>query len=126
MKYSLEKIGLDRFSWENLNLKSLSTPGNGLAATVGAVVGPHLTFLYGEGRKEVLAAFVGMIVFDWFTGIAAARRDKVYASEYGIAGISRTLFILLFPALANILDRAMGIPGFLFYSTTFAPYLSLF
>lgn len=119
MKFGLEKLGLDRFSLDHLNLKSLVSPGNGAAAGVGVVVAPYLEFLYGSGRNDVLMAFYGVIMMDWIAGIAAAHKDKIYSSEYGISGIFRTLFILLFPAISNFLDKAMGTPGFLFFAVTF-------
>lgn len=119
MKLSLEKIGMDRFCPENLNLKSLATPGNGIVATIGAASAPYITYLYGENRSIPLAMFAGIIIMDWIAGVAAAHKDKVYASEYGISGIYRTLFICLFPAIGNLIDKAMGTPGFLFYAITF-------
>lgn len=120
MKFSLEKLGLDRFSWENLNLKSLATPGNGIVAAIGATIGPFVEYLYGTGRSDFLVIFFGAIAMDWIAGIAAAQKDKVYSSEYGITGVYRTIFICLLPAFSNKLDVAFGTPGFLFYGATLA------
>lgn len=120
MKFSLEKLGLDRFAWEHLNLKSLATPGNGVAAGIGVVVAPYIELFYGTGRMNLIVVFFGAITLDWIAGIAAAHKDQVYSSEYGISGVYRTLLILLLPAFFNWLDITFGTPGFLFYGSTFA------
>lgn len=102
---------------------------NTIVAAAGATIGPILDLLYGSGRISVIMALYAVIVLDWITGIAAAHKDKTYSTEYGIRGILRTLFILAFPSLANLLDTAMGTPGFLFYAVTFGliyhTYISL-
>ncbi len=78
-----------------------------------------INYLYGAERTDILVVFIVLIAIDWITGIAAALKDKTYSTEYGISGILRTLFILSFPAIGNMLDRAMETPGFLFYGVTF-------
>jgi toxin secretion/phage lysis holin len=78
-----------------------------------------MPFLYGEGRSDILVVFLVLIAVDWITGIAASLKDKQNFSEYGFSGVLRTLFILIFPAIGNMLDRAMETPGFLFYGVTF-------
>ncbi|MFY0543642.1 phage holin family protein [Brevibacillus sp. H7] len=76
-------------------------------------------YLYGEGRGDLLVVLLGLILIDWMTGIAASLKDKKHSSDYRISGILRTLFILSFPAIGNMLDRAVETPGFLFYGVTF-------
>lgn len=102
---------------------------NTIVAAFGATVGPVLELFYGSGRTSVILALYAVIILDWVTGIAAAHKDDTFTSDYGIKGILRTIFILAFPALANILDHAMGTPGFLFYAVTFGliyhTYISL-
>lgn len=100
----------------NLNISA----DKGAIAAIGAVVAPWINALYGEGRTSFIWALICVIALDWITGIAAAQKDKTYASHYGLlVGIPRTLFLLAFPLLANVFDAALGTPGLLFYAVTF-------
>ncbi|GED55181.1 holin [Brevibacillus borstelensis] len=101
------------------SLDNVVTPANGWAATTGAVLSPMLQYLYGSNRQDILVVLLMMIGMDWVTGIHAAKKDKTYSSEYGLERIPRTLFLVALPALANLLDKVMGTPGFLFYGVTF-------
>ncbi len=51
---------------------------------------------------------------DWISGVRASKKDKTYASKYGIDGIFRTFFILLLPAGGHFLDMVLGINGIIF------------
>ena len=102
-----------------ISLDNLLNPATRTAAATGFVLAPYIDYFYGEGRNDILAVLIFFIIMDWIAGIAAAQKDHTYSSEYGINGIFRTLFILAFPAGSNLLDRAMGTPGFLFYAITF-------
>lgn len=101
------------------SLDNVVTPANGWAAAVGAMAAPALQYFYGSGRTDILVILLFCIGLDWLTGIFAAKKDKNYSSEYGISRIPRTLFLVALPALANLLDKVMGTPGFLFYGVTF-------
>lgn len=101
------------------SLENLWTPANAIAASIGLVLTPAFHYFYGTGRNDILLLLLIFIGFDWWTGIAAAKKDDTYKSEYGIKRIPRTLFILAFPAFGNMLDRVLGTPGFLFYGVTF-------
>ncbi|QRG65232.1 phage holin family protein [Brevibacillus choshinensis] len=101
------------------SLDNVATPANGWAATIGAMVAPWFQYLYGSNRQDILVVLLFMIALDWVTGIHAAKKDKTYSSEYGLGRIPRTLFLVTLPALANLLDRVMGTPGFLFFGVTF-------
>lgn len=101
------------------SLESVVTPANGIAATIGAFLAPTFLYLYGTGRTDILVVLFVMNALDWVTGIAAAKKDYTYSSEYGLSRIPRTLFLLALPAVANLLDKVMGTPGFLFYGVTF-------
>lgn len=103
---------------EVLNFKSLLTVPVGVAAGTSGVVGVFLTNIYGVGNLYWIYAFLAVIILDWLAGVAASKKDLSYASEYGINGIIRTVFILALPAGANIFDQALGTPGFLFYTVT--------
>ncbi|WP_138755131.1 phage holin family protein [Paenibacillus sinopodophylli] len=94
------------------------SPSKTLAAGVGAVAAPWIDLIYGEGRFIPISLLLTAIVMDWITGIAASLRDETYSSEYGRHGILRTIFILAFPFLANLLDMMLGTPGLLFYAIT--------
>ncbi|WP_419877977.1 phage holin family protein [Brevibacillus centrosporus] len=101
------------------SLENLWTPANAIAASIGLVLTPLLRYLYGPDRFDILTVMLLFIATDWGTGIAASKKDETYSSEYGLKRIPRTLFIIAFPAFANLLDRVMGTPGFLFYGVTF-------
>jgi len=101
------------------SLENVATPANGWAATFGAVLSPILHYLYGSERRDILVVLLVMIALDWLTGVFASKKDQTYSSEYGLSRIPRTLFLIALPALANLLDRVMGTPGFLFYGVTF-------
>ncbi|NRQ54497.1 holin family protein [Brevibacillus sp. HD1.4A] len=101
------------------SLENVVTPANGWAATLGAAVAPAFQYFYGNDRRDILVVMLFMIALDWVTGIYAAKKDNTYSSEYGLSRLPRTLFLVALPALANLLDRVMGTPGFLFYGVTF-------
>lgn len=101
------------------SLDNVATPANGWATTTGAVLAPVFHFFYGDDRRDILVVMLFMIGMDWLTGIYAAKKDKTYSSEYGLSRLPRTIFLVALPALANLLDRVMGTPGFLFYGVTF-------
>lgn len=100
-----------------MNIKNMTTPTAGAIAAIGSVLGPIINFMYGPDRTEILSLFFFAILGDWYTGIAAARKDKTYSSAYGIKGIFRTIFILGFLVFANFADKALGMPGTFFYAT---------
>ncbi len=92
------------------------TPSKMFAAGLGAVMAPWIELVYGEGRLIPIVLLLMAIVLDWITGIAASQKDKTYSSEYGRHGILRTIFMLAFPVLANLLDLMLGTPGLFFYA----------
>jgi len=100
---------------KTLHLDSLLSQSNGIAAVAGAILGPIVEILYGPDRLLFFYALTAVIVWDWISGIAAARKDVTYSSHYGLMGIFRTIFILWFPVVANILDKLSHTPGVFFY-----------
>ena len=88
---------------------------------VGAAGIPIYEFFYGTGDavNAVMIALVFFIVMDWLSGIRAASKDNSYASKYGIDGVFRTFFMLLLPAGGHLLDKAFGLPGFIFGALAF-------
>ncbi|QHT61687.1 phage holin family protein [Paenibacillus lycopersici] len=96
------------------------TTSKAVVAAIGACLGPWIEALYGTGRIAPISVLLVAILLDWITGIAASHKDKTYSSEYGRRGVYRTLYLLVFPVLANGLDRMLETPGLLFYGITFA------
>ncbi|MFD2442946.1 phage holin family protein [Bacillus sp. CGMCC 1.16607] len=86
------------------------------AAIVGALFTPLFESLYGESHtvRAIMAAVAFFIFMDWMSGTRASKKDKSYASKYGIDGIFRTFFILLLPAGGHLLDAASSLPGIFF------------
>lgn len=83
---------------------------------LGAIFAPVFNFFYGGNKMAsgLMIALVFFIVMDWITGIRAAKKDRTYASKYGIDGVFRTFFILLLPAGGHLLDEAFGFPDIIF------------
>lgn len=87
-----------------------------IAGVIGGAALPVFEFFYGNGPAVMgavfaLAFFIGM---DWLSGSSASRKDKTYASHYGIDGVFRTFFMLLLPAGGHLLDKVMSSPGIVF------------
>jgi len=101
------------------SLDNVATPANGMAATIGALLSSVFQYFYGSNRVDILTVLFFAFVLDWVTGIAASKKDETYSSEYGLSRIPRTLFLLALPAFANLLDKVIGTPGFLFYGVSF-------
>ncbi|OCA85214.1 phage holin family protein [Pseudobacillus wudalianchiensis] len=85
-------------------------------ALTGALFTPLFEKLYGSGEtvQALMLAIVFFIAMDWMSGTRASKKDKSYASKYGLDGVFRTFFILLLPAGGHLLDAALGLPGILF------------
>lgn len=85
-------------------------------SSIGVITVPFISHLYGDSKivLPIMVALVFFIFMDWLSGISAARKDNSYSSKYGLSGIPRTIFILLFPAGGHLLDQALGLPDFLF------------
>jgi phage-related holin len=95
------------------------TEGRAIAAGIGAVIAPWVSLIYGDGRLIPIMLLIIVIALDWITGISAAKKDMTFSSEYGLRqGLPRTLFLLSLPALANLFDSMLGVPGLLFYGIT--------
>ncbi|AKF92628.1 phage holin family protein [Brevibacillus laterosporus] len=103
----------------SLELNAMAKPATIVIGGIGSLVLPWIDFLYVSGHHHLLIALFLIIATDWVTGISASIKDGTYSSEYGIGGVFRTIFILFFPVLANVLDHALQTPGFLFFGVTF-------
>jgi phage-related holin len=109
------KAYLEIFNFSNLiNFKT------GFISAIGAGAGTYLGKIYGgEAALYIIGALALGIVFDWLSAIAAATKDKSYASQYGIMGVLRTAVILALPVFGKLLDSALGTQGFIFYMLSF-------
>ena len=99
-------------AWE---MTEIISTGKVYAGTVGGLIGGMMTYAYGDGGATAIKLFIVLIAMDWMSGIAAAKKDGSYSSQYGITGIYRTVFLLLFPAAGYYLDVLMSTPNVLFY-----------
>ncbi|QHW35861.1 phage holin family protein (plasmid) [Paenibacillus rhizovicinus] len=112
---------MQRFlSNKTFDFENFITPVKIFIGVAGAAIGSFAETIYGTGedRMSLIGIYAFFIFMDWISGIAASRKDGTYASEYGINGILRTIFILCFPAAANMLDFVFHTPGVFFYGVT--------
>ncbi len=112
---------MSRFMFgRTLSVDSVTSTVNAVFATAGGVVWSIVEAVYGSGedRRLLIGVYAFFIFMDWVSGIAASKKDGSYSSEYGINGMLRTLFILCFPAAANMLDYILHTPGVVFYFVT--------
>ncbi|WP_338552883.1 phage holin family protein [Paenibacillus sp. KS-LC4] len=95
------------------------TPDKAIFTAIGAFLAPWVALIYGTDRFIPIVLLITAISLDWITGIAAAHKDGTYSSDYGLRrGAPRTLFLLVLPALANLIDLALNMPGPFFYAIT--------
>ncbi|MGQ7886870.1 phage holin family protein [Paenibacillus sp. WC2504] len=115
---------MNKFLQSLLTLESLFKPANAGAATVGAIIGPFILQSFGNGKAWAFILLIAVIIADWITGTAAAKKDESYTSEYGIRAVPRTILMLWFPIIGGLLDKVsqsvFGInqPGYAFFSIT--------
>jgi len=109
-----------------MSLDSLIKPANAAAGFLGAFLGPVIDQAFNSGKFWVFLLFASIIAGDWIAGTAAAKKTDSYRSEYGTAGVFRTVLILWIPFIGFLLDKvaltAFGIeqPGYAFYALTIA------
>ncbi|WP_313894297.1 phage holin family protein [Psychrobacillus sp.] len=82
----------------------------------GAVFIPLFEFFYGKGEVVIytMTALAFFNVMDWISGTRSAKKDKTYASKYGIDGVFRSFFILMLPAGGHLMDMISGVHGVFF------------
>lgn len=100
------------------NLKNIFTKEFCFAGGISTPIGYTLKFLYGAANLPLIGLLFLVIVFDWISGIIAAKKDGIYTSEYGREGVARTAVMLLFPVLGNLMDKVLGTEGLFFYFFT--------
>jgi phage-related holin len=115
---------MERFLKSILSLETLAKPANAGAAVAGAFLGPYIELAFGSGKFWTYVLLIAIIVADWLTGTAAAKKTGKYKSEVGTAAIPRTLLLMWIPFIGWLLDKVtltvFGIaqPGYAFYSIT--------
>lgn len=72
---------------------------DGAAATLGGIIG----FLYGD-PTGVFWALLAMMALDYITGVIIAVINKTLSSEIGFKGLAKKFLILIFVAVAHVLD----------------------
>ena len=82
------------------------------AGAVAVLLAPAFHFLNGPEPVKylVLTLYTTLMVMDWIAGYKAALKDGSYASEYGIDGGFRAMFLLGVPAAGNLIDSIAGMP----------------
>jgi phage-related holin len=105
-----------KFYSEIFNFSNLINLRTGLASLTSGAVGTLLNAVYGgDLHIYFISALFLAVVFDWFGGIAAAKKDGSYASAYGIQGVIRTAVMLALPAWGSIIDKIIGSPVSVFF-----------
>ena len=104
-----------------LNTVQSSNGGLVLFSGLGALTYPAFQYLYGVGEVRItIVVLLGLLLaLDWIGGSNASDKDGSYASEYGIKGIWRTVFILIVPIAGNLIDKVLSSPGVFFGLFTF-------
>lgn len=87
-----------------------------IAGTVGAIFLTVFTLFYGDSAVAIygMSLYAGVIALDWLSGYRASKKDGSYASEYGIDGAYRTVYLFIAPALAHLVDKWMNTPNIVF------------
>jgi toxin secretion/phage lysis holin len=67
-------------------------------------------YLYGPSNSWMIA-LLAFIIFDYLTGVIVGYLNKQLSSATGIKGLLKKIGILVMVALANIIDKTMGVSG---------------
>ncbi|MGD8188586.1 phage holin family protein [Brevibacillus ginsengisoli] len=115
---------MERFAKAILSLETLGKPSNGLAALIGATIAPFLDTAVQSGKFWAYLFMASIIAGDWLAGTSAAKKNETYASEYGLAGVFRTLLLGWIPIIGFLLDKVtfmvfqVAQPGIFYYALT--------
>ncbi|QGQ95880.1 holin [Paenibacillus psychroresistens] len=115
---------MDRYLKSILSLDTLLKYKNVATGAVGAAAAPFLEQAFSSGKFWCYLFLFLIIIGDWISGSAAARKDGTYSSEYGISGVLRTTLILLIPFIGFALDMIsvhvfkISQPGCVYYALT--------
>ncbi|PAD69953.1 hypothetical protein CHH83_05985 [Bacillus sp. 7586-K] len=115
IKHKNERKRTMRMSLETFSLKELFTPAVGIISFLNSIAGTTLHILFGAQNLIWVGIYAALILADWISGTAAAKKDNSYGSQYGIEGIGRTVFLLLIVAITSWIDKGLETNGILFF-----------
>jgi toxin secretion/phage lysis holin len=75
--------------------------------TIVALGGGAVSYLFG-GWSPLLGILLAFVVIDYITGFVAAGIEGKLASEVGLKGIAKKVFIFVMVAVAHLADQAIG------------------
>jgi len=75
--------------------------------TIIAVGGGAASYLFG-GWSSLLEILLAFVIIDYITGFVAAGIEGKLASEVGLKGIAKKVFIFVMVAVAHLADQAAG------------------
>ena len=84
----------------NLNAESIFK-------SIVAIGGGAASYLYG-GWSSLLEILLAFVIIDYITGFVAAGIEGKLASEVGLKGIAKKVFIFVMVAVAHLADQAAG------------------
>ncbi len=76
--------------------------------TIVALSGGAASYLYG-GWSSLLGILLAFVVVDYVSGFIAAGIEGKLASDIGLRGIAKKVFIFVIVAVAHLADQAAGI-----------------
>lgn len=79
--------------------------------TIVALGGGAASYLFG-GWSSLLGILLAFVAIDYITGFVAAGIEGKLASEVGLKGIAKKIFIFVMVAVGHLVDQAIG-PGIL-------------
>lgn len=84
----------------NLNAESIFK-------SIVAIGGGAASYLFG-GWSSLLEILLAFVIIDYITGFVAAGIEGKLASEVGLKGIAKKVFIFVMVAVAHLADQAAG------------------
>lgn len=106
-------------AYHMLDLDGIIKLDTGAIMLAGGTIGAIMEKLYGKGGTDMMYFLILLLVLDLTTGTAAAKKEGVETSEYGLKGLTRVGVLALLPGAMHYLDSYMDTNGFLFYAITF-------
>jgi toxin secretion/phage lysis holin len=87
-----------------------------------AAAGAAISYLFG-GWSALMGILLAFVVADYVTGIVAAYLEGKLASDIGLRGIAKKVFVFGIVAIAHLIDTAIG-AGSVFRDATIFFYLA--
>lgn len=105
-------------AFSTLDIDGIVKLDTGAIMLVGGTIGAVMEKLYGKGGTDMIYFLLILLALDIVTGTAAAKREGVETSEFGLKGIKRVAVLATLPVLMHFLDNVMETKGFMFYAMT--------